>query len=76
MAIQRILSGMRPTGKLHLGHFTGALENWVEQQNLVGEDGSRIYETCFLIADYHSLTTSLDTSELYANSVDMLIDWL
>ncbi|ABL66684.1 tryptophan--tRNA ligase [Chlorobium phaeobacteroides] len=76
MAIQRILSGMRPTGKLHLGHFTGALENWVEQQNLMREDGSRVYETCFLIADYHSLTTSLDTGDLYANSLDMLIDWL
>ena len=67
---------MRPTGKLHLGHFTGALESWVEQQNLLDEKGSRIYETCFLIADYHNLTTSLDTSEIYTNSLDMLLDWL
>ena len=36
---------MRPTGKLHLGHFTGALESWVEQQNLLDEKGSRVYET-------------------------------
>jgi tryptophanyl-tRNA synthetase len=76
MATQRILSGMRPTGKLHLGHYTGALESWVEQQNQLDGKGSRVYETCFLIADYHNLTTSLDTSEIYTNSLDMLIDWL
>ncbi len=67
---------MRPTGQLHLGHYTGALENWVEQQNLLASDGSRIYETCFLIADYHNLTTSLDTTEIYHHTIDMLIDWL
>ena len=67
---------MRPTGKLHLGHFTGALESWVEQQNLLDEHGSRVYETCFLIADYHNLTTSLDTREIYSHTLDMLIDWL
>ncbi|ACF45020.1 tryptophan--tRNA ligase [Pelodictyon phaeoclathratiforme] len=76
MGTQRILSGMRPTGKLHLGHFTGALESWVEQQNQLDETGARVYETCFLIADYHNLTTSLDTSEIYANTLDMLLDWL
>ncbi len=67
---------MRPTGKLHLGHYTGALENWVEQQNLLNEGGARAYETCFLIADYHNLTTSLETGEIYTHSLDMLIDWL
>lgn len=67
---------MRPTGKLHLGHYTGALENWVDQQNLLHPDGTRAYETCFLIADYHSLTTSLDTGSIDAHSIDMLIDWL
>jgi tryptophanyl-tRNA synthetase len=67
---------MRPTGKLHLGHYTGALESWVEQQNQTTEDGSRVYETCFLIADYHNLTTSLETGDIYSNSLDMLIDWL
>lgn len=67
---------MRPTGKLHLGHYTGALENWIEQQNLLHPDGTRAYETCFLIADYHNLTTSLDTSLIYENSIDMLTDWL
>lgn len=59
---------MRPTGKLHLGHLVGALENWVSLQ---GE-----YQNYHLIADYHALTTDQDTSELYQNSIDMLIDWL
>jgi tryptophanyl-tRNA synthetase len=59
---------MRPTGKLHLGHLTGALENWVALQ---GE-----YQNYHLIADYHALTTNPDTSEIYQNSIDMLIDWL
>jgi tryptophanyl-tRNA synthetase len=59
---------MRPTGKLHLGHLTGALENWVALQ---GE-----YQNYHLIADYHALTTNPDTSQLYENSIDMLIDWL
>jgi tryptophanyl-tRNA synthetase len=63
-----ILSGMRPTGKLHLGHLTGALENWVALQ---GE-----YQNYHLIADYHALTTNPDTSDIYNNSIDMLIDWL
>ncbi|MCF8217121.1 MAG: tryptophan--tRNA ligase [Chlorobium sp.] len=76
MSTLRILSGMRPTGKLHLGHYTGALENWVYLQNLLADDGSKVYETCFLIADYHILSTSLDTSEAYRNSMEMLLDWL
>ena len=67
---------MRPTGQLHLGHYTGALESWVQQQNLLDEKGAHVYETCFLIADYHNLTTSLETGEIYANTLDMLIDWL
>ncbi|MBU0561024.1 MAG: tryptophan--tRNA ligase [Bacteroidetes bacterium] len=68
MAKKRILSGMRPTGKLHIGHFVGALENWVILQNE--------FESYHLIADYHVLTTSLNTNEIYDNSVEMLIDWL
>ena len=63
-----ILSGMRPTGKLHLGQLVGALENWVSLQNE--------YQNYHLIADYHALTTDLDSSGLYQNSIDMLIDWL
>jgi tryptophanyl-tRNA synthetase len=63
-----ILSGMRPTGKLHLGHLVGDLENWVALQ---GE-----YNNFHLIADYHVLTTNLDSSQILANSIDMTIDWL
>jgi len=59
---------MRPTGKLHLGHWTGALENWVQLQ---GD-----YSNYHLVADYHALTTNLDTSELHQNTLDMVIDWL
>jgi tryptophanyl-tRNA synthetase len=63
-----ILSGMRPTGMLHLGHWTGALENWVALQES--------YNNFHLVADYHALTTSLDTSDLHRNTIDMVIDWL
>jgi tryptophanyl-tRNA synthetase len=65
-----ILSGMRPTGKLHLGHWTGALENWVALQN----DGG--YSNYHLIADYHVLTTNLDSSHIYEYSIEMILDWL
>jgi tryptophanyl-tRNA synthetase len=68
MQKKRILSGMRPTGKLHIGHFVGALENWVELQNK--------YDSYHLIADYHVLTTDLDTNDIYKDSIEMLIDWL
>jgi tryptophanyl-tRNA synthetase len=59
---------MRPTGKLHIGHLVGALENWVSLQNQ--------YQNYHLIADWHALTTNLDSSDIYDNSIDMLIDWL
>ncbi len=59
---------MRPTGRLHLGHLVGALENWVALQSE--------FNNYHLIADYHALTTNLDSSQLYQNSIDMLIDWL
>ncbi|MGK9475897.1 tryptophan--tRNA ligase [Melioribacter sp. OK-6-Me] len=68
MANKRILSGMRPTGKLHLGHFVGALENWIKLQNQ--------YESYHLIADYHVLTTDLSTEHIYDNTIEMVIDWL
>ncbi len=76
MGRKRILSGMRPTGKLHLGHYTGALENWVERQNELDASGNRMYETYFLIADYHSLTTSLETDDIFSFTIDMVTDWL
>ncbi len=65
---KRILSGMRPTGKLHIGHYVGALENWVKLQDE--------YENYHLIADYHVLTTNLKTDEIYRNTIEMVIDWL
>jgi tryptophanyl-tRNA synthetase len=68
--IQRntILSGMRPTGKLHLGHWAGALENWVALQ--------QDYNNYHLVADYHVLTTNLDTATIAQDTIDMVIDWL
>ncbi|MBS4035686.1 MAG: tryptophan--tRNA ligase [Ignavibacterium sp.] len=68
MPKKRILSGMRPTGKLHIGHYVGALENWVKLQDE--------FENFHLIADYHVLTTDLNTDNVYQNSIEMLIDWL
>jgi len=68
MRKKRILSGMRATGKLHLGNYVGALENWIKLQD--------DYESYHLIADYHNLTTNLDTKEIYQNTIDMVIDWL
>lgn len=68
MKRKRILSGMRPTGKLHLGHYLGVLENWVALQ---GE-----YQNFHLIADYHVLTTSVDTSPIADNTFEMVKDWL
>ena len=68
MAKKRILSGMRPTGKLHLGHYVGALENWIKLQN--------DYESFHLVADYHVLTTNLNTDDIYQNTLEMVMDWL
>jgi tryptophanyl-tRNA synthetase len=64
----RLFSGMRPTGRLHLGHLVGALQNWLDLQ------GS--HECFFTIADWHALTTSAsDTKELPANIRDMAASW-
>ncbi len=68
MSKKRILSGMRPTGKLHIGHYVGALENWITLQEE--------YDNYHLIADYHVLTTNLNSDSIYQDSIDMLIDWL
>lgn len=67
----RVLSGMRPTGKLHLGNYMGALANWVKLQN----DGQ--YECYFFIADWHALTTDYaDTSQIAPNTMDVMLDYL
>lgn len=69
MEKKTMLSGMRPTGALHLGNYFGALENWTRLQNE--------YNCYFFIADWHALTTGYeDTSNIKANISDMVIDWL
>ena len=66
---QRVLSGMRPTGRLHLGHYHGVLQNWVRLQHE--------YECFFFVADWHALTTHYEDPSVIGNSVwDMVIDWL
>ncbi len=66
---KRIVSGMRPTGKLHLGHYLGVIQNWVELQ--------KKYESFFFVADWHALTTKYDKTENLKNDVvDVVIDWL
>jgi tryptophanyl-tRNA synthetase len=66
---KRVLSGMRSTGKLHLGNYVGALQNWVRMQDQ--------YECFFFIADWHALTTDYaDTSKVKENSLEVLLDWL
>src|ERR1035441_1730244 len=77
LARKRVLSGMRPTGRLHLGNYMGALKNWVNLQNEVLEDGSPKYECFYFIADYHALTTDYaDTSELRENVRQVALDFL
>ena len=66
---QRVLSGMRPTGKLHLGNYMGALHNWVGMQDK--------YECYFFIADYHALTTDYaDPSQIRQNTLEVATDFL
>ena len=66
---KRVLSGMRSTGKVHLGNYVGALQNWVRMQDQ--------YECFFFIADWHALTTDYaDTSRVKGNSIEVLLDWL
>src|SRR5512142_2941886 len=67
----RVLSGMRPTGKLHLGNYMGALANWVKLQD------SGQYECYFFIADWHALTTDYaDPSNIEPNSREVILDYL
>jgi tryptophanyl-tRNA synthetase len=66
---KRVLSGMRPTGKLHLGNYVGALDNWVRMQDE--------YECFFVVVDWHALTTDYaDTSRVKENSLEVALDWL
>lgn len=68
-ANRRVLSGMRPTGSLHLGHYHGVLKNWLKLQHE--------YECFFLVADWHALTTEYEDPVIITDSIwDMVIDWL
>ena len=74
---RRVLSGMRPTGKLHLGNYMGALKNWVRLQHETNDDGSRKYECYFVVVDYHALTTDYaDPRNVAQNTLDVALDWL
>lgn len=65
----RVLSGMRPTGQLHLGHYHGVLKNWLRLQHE--------YESLFFVADWHALTTRYEEPNVVADNVwEMVIDWL
>jgi tryptophanyl-tRNA synthetase len=67
-ARDRVLSGMRPSGKVHLGNYLGALHNWVRMQET---------SDCFyFVADWHVLTDQLDTREVPGNTIEMVADWL
>jgi tryptophanyl-tRNA synthetase len=67
----RVVSGMRPTGRLHIGHYFGALENWVRLQN------DPEYECFYFIADWHALTSDYaDTSEVAQNTLEIMTDYL
>ncbi len=66
---QRVLSGMRPTGQLHLGHYHGVLKNWIKLQHE--------YDCLFFVADWHALTTHYaETENIEENTWEMVIDWL
>src|SRR5512140_2959970 len=65
----RLLSGMRPTGRLHLGNYVGALENWVKLQDE--------YDSFRFVADWHTLTTDFEhTRQIPENTLEMVTDWL
>ena len=69
MYAEKVLSGMRPTGRLHLGHYHGVLANWIKLQHE--------YPCLFFVADWHALTTAYDEpGTITDNANDMIIDWL
>jgi len=74
---KRVVSGMRPTGKLHIGHYFGALENWVRLQNAVLPTGEREYDCFYFIADWHALTSDYaDASAVARNTIEIVADYL
>ena len=68
-ARERVFSGMRPTGRLHIGHWFGALENWVKLQ--------QEYDCIYCVVDLHALTTGFaDVSRIHEDGIEMLADWI
>ena len=66
---RRVVSGMRPTGKLHLGHLVGALKNWVALQDT--------YDCYYFVADWHALTSHYaETGDIVENALDNAADWI
>ena len=65
---KRILSGMRPTGRIHLGNYEGALKNWVKLQDE--------FDSFHMVADWHALTNNPDAAHIHADTLDMVIDWM
>ncbi|MGB6626432.1 MAG: tryptophan--tRNA ligase, partial [Candidatus Acidiferrales bacterium] len=66
---KRVLSGMRPTGRLHIGHYFGALSNWLKMQEE--------YDCFYFVADWHALTTHYaDSSQVASNTLEVATDWL
>ena len=69
MLTDRVVSGMRPTGRMHLGNYVGALANWVKLQDQ--------YECYFFVADWHALTTDYEApGDVQKNATEMVVDWL
>ncbi len=66
--VTRVLSGMRPTGRLHIGNMVGALDNWLDLQNK--------YDSNFFVADWHALTTEKNTKNIRRDTIEMVKDWL
>ena len=65
---KRILSGMRPTGRIHIGNYEGALKNWVDLQEQ--------FDSFHMVADWHALTNDPDAKHIHADTLDMVIDWM
>jgi tryptophanyl-tRNA synthetase len=74
---KRVVSGMRPTGRLHIGHYFGALQNWKRLQDSVNANGTREYDCLYFVADWHALTTDYsDSSAVAQNSIEIATDYL
>jgi tryptophanyl-tRNA synthetase len=74
---KRVVSGMRPTGRLHIGHYFGALQNWERLQNATSPSGAPEYDCFYFVADWHALTSDYaDTSAVAQNTIEITTDYL